>query len=63
MGLFSRHDVSTESDADLLQGLDLAVEIAQDGRESGNRKREAGAHADINNRLDEVERRGLFGRR
>ncbi|MFJ4633180.1 hypothetical protein [Streptomyces sp. NPDC088847] len=61
MGLFSRH--SSESTSDLIQGLDLSVEIAQHARETGNRKREDAAHEDINGRLDEVERRGLFGRR
>ncbi|MFJ1647978.1 hypothetical protein [Streptomyces sp. NPDC088258] len=54
---------SGESDSDFLQSLDLESEIAQDAHKTGNRKREDAAHSSINERLDEAERRGLFGKR
>jgi hypothetical protein len=59
--VMKKRNVQAESDADLLQSIDLGVEIAEDARMSGNRQREAAAHEGINERLEEAERRGLFG--
>lgn len=60
MASFSRDRFNTESNDDLVQGMDLDVEIAQDARQNGDRQREADAHRDLNDRLDEGRRRGLF---
>lgn len=52
----------TANDDDVAQGLVMAKEIAEEARATGNKKREAAAHEDINDGLDEVQRRG-WGRR
>jgi hypothetical protein len=53
---------NTASDDDIDQGLMLATEAAQEARATGNKKREAAFHEDINDGLDEKQRRGR-GRR
>lgn len=57
MGIFSRN-----SDSDLQQSMDLASEIAEEARRVGDKKREAAAHRDLNEQIDEAEKRGWFRR-
>ncbi|MGH3584689.1 MAG: hypothetical protein ACRDQ0_00030 [Pseudonocardia sp.] len=53
MGRFSR-----TSDADLQQSMELATEAAKEARSTGDRKREAAFHQDINAMVDETQSRG-----
>lgn len=53
---------NSASDDDLDQGLVMAKEIAEEARSKGDRRREAAAHEDMNDGLDEKQRRG-WGRR
>lgn len=58
-----KHDKTTETDDDLIQGMDLLAAMAWDARQRGDKKREAAAHESLNGSLDEGERRGLFGKK
>ena len=46
------------SDADLQQGMNLAVEAAREARQKGDKEREAAFHEDLDGMLAEAERRG-----
>jgi hypothetical protein len=46
------------SDAQLQQSMELASEAAKEARKSGDRKREAAFHEDLNGMVAEAERRG-----
>ncbi|MFJ5949720.1 MULTISPECIES: hypothetical protein [Streptomyces] len=47
------------SDADLVQGMELASSAAEEARQNGDKEREAAFHEDLNGMLDESERRGF----
>lgn len=46
------------SDADLQQSMELASAAAKEAAQSGDRKREAAFHEDLNGMVDEAKRRG-----
>ncbi|WP_333745125.1 hypothetical protein [Streptomyces ardesiacus] len=46
------------SDADLQQSMDLAATAAKDAADSGDHKREAALHEDLNGMITEARRRG-----
>jgi hypothetical protein len=46
------------SDADLQQSIEVATEAAKEARSSGDRKREAAFHEDLNGMVTEAENRG-----
>lgn len=48
----------TASDTDLEQGMKLATDAAREARQTGDQQREAAFHHDLNNMLDEAQRRG-----
>lgn len=55
MGWFTK-----ASDADLVQSMELAAAAAEEARQTGDKKREAAFHKDLNSLIDESERRGFL---